>query len=96
MGLAAESPDQVSEELVTTLGGGPERFEMPPHGKGAEQQHCLPLSPGQSHHLAHHRAPYTLPPSFPSLQLSIQRSSALGGSAHIAGLIVGAQLMLKN
>lgn len=28
-GLAAESPNQVSEELVTNLGGGPERFETP-------------------------------------------------------------------
>lgn len=58
VGLAAESPSQVSEELVTNLGGGPERFETPLQGEGPEQEeHCLPLISGQSHHLAPHRDP---------------------------------------
>lgn len=34
-GMAAESPDGVSDELVSILGGGPQRFERPPHGEGA-------------------------------------------------------------
>lgn len=58
VGLAAESPNQVSEELVTNLGGGPERFETSLQEEGAEQEkHCLPLISGQSRHLAPHRAP---------------------------------------
>lgn len=43
MGLEAESPNQVSEELATNLGEGPERFETPLQEESAEQEHCLPL-----------------------------------------------------
>lgn len=38
VGMAVESPDQVPEEMATTLGGRPERFEAPLHGEGKEQQ----------------------------------------------------------
>lgn len=55
MGLAAKTPDQVPEEMVTTLGGNPEIFETPPTWE--EHEHYLSLIPGQSHHLAPHRAP---------------------------------------
>lgn len=38
VGMAVESPDQVPEEMATTLGECPERFEAPLHGEGKQQQ----------------------------------------------------------
>lgn len=37
VGMAVESPDQAPQEMVTTLGGSPEKFEAPPHGEGEDK-----------------------------------------------------------
>ena len=88
MGLAAESPDQGPEEMLTSLGGGSERFETPPTWVG----HYLALTQGRG--TTQHPQGSSDPPSL--LPFFAAECPAPGGSPHTARHVVRAQFTLKK